>query len=112
MSIRQLGLVVAALASTLFGPARLALCDEPVGVFEAARESILGDVYAEPSRWQALPLTSFFEEGWDEPWASPPAGGGGAPRQGWINAMDGVFYRLGIVTFAFAEDVANAGQYA
>lgn len=85
---------------------------EPVGVFEAARESIVGDVYAEPSTWEPLALTTLFSEGWNEPWASPPAGGGGAPRQGWINAMDGVFYRLGIVTFSFAEDVANAGQYA
>jgi hypothetical protein len=91
------------------GPARAA---EPVGVLEAARESLFGDVYAQPSTWQALTLTSLFSEGWNEPWASPPPGSGGAPRQGWINAWDGVFYRLGIVAFSFAEDVANAGQYA
>jgi hypothetical protein len=84
---------------------------QPVGLFEAARESLFGDVYAEPSTWRALPASTFFSEGWNEPWASPPPGRGGAPRQGWINAYDGVFYRLGIVTFGFADDVNDAGQY-
>ena len=82
---------------------RSAWCEEPVGVVDAARESLFGDVYAQPSTWQALPLGSLFSEGWNQPWASPPPGPGGAPRQGWINAYDGVFYRLGIVTFGYAR---------
>jgi hypothetical protein len=45
-------------------------------------ESMFGDVYAEPSRWQPLSAGSFFTEGWNRPWVSPPAGTGGAPRQG------------------------------
>jgi len=72
-------------------------------------ESLLGDVY-EPSRWRELSLGSLFTEGWDESWASPPAGEGGAPRQGWLNAADGVFYRLGIGTFNFAENFNHNGN--
>jgi len=56
-------------------------------------ESLAGDVY-EPGRWRPLGWRTLFLEGWDEPWASPPNGEGGAPRQGWLNAYDGVFYRL------------------
>ncbi len=41
---------------------------------------------------------------------SPPTGGGGAPRQGWLNAFDGVFYRLGIATFGFANDFGENGD--
>ena len=37
-------------------------------------ESLTGDVYAEPSRWRELSLGGLFSEGWNEPWASPPAG--------------------------------------
>jgi hypothetical protein len=83
------------------------------GMLDAARESLTGDVYAEPSRWRELSLGTLFTEGWDEAWVSPPAGEGGAPRQGWLNAYDGVFYRLGVATFGFADNFAHNGdQYA
>ena len=75
-------------------------------------ESMFGDVYAEPSRWQPLSAGGFFAEGWNRPWVSPPAGEGGAPRQGWLNAFDGVFYRLGVVTGGLAHDFHdNGNQY-
>jgi hypothetical protein len=81
-------------------------------MFDVMGESLTGDVYAEPSRWRALSLGSLFSEGWVEPWASPPNGEGGAPRQGWLNAFDGVFYRLGIGTFGFANEFnENGDQY-
>ena len=80
---------------------------ERVGVVDAAIESIAGDVYAQPSRWRPLSLGTFFSEGWDQAWASPVSGSGGAPRQGWIGAANGVFYRLGIGTCSFAH---NAGD--
>src|SRR5262245_46144146 len=66
---------------------------ERVGVVDAAIESLTGDVYATPSRWRPLSLETFFTEGWDQAWASPTNGSGGAPRQGWVGAADGVFYR-------------------
>jgi len=73
-------------------------------------ESLTGDVYAEPSRWRELSLGTLFSEGWREPWVSPPPGGGGAPRQGWLNASDGVFYRLGIVTYGYANNFLENGS--
>jgi hypothetical protein len=85
----------------------------PPSFLDTIGESLFGDVYAEPSRWQPLSAGSFFTEGWNRPWASPPAGEGGAPRQGWLNAFDGVFYRLGVATFGFAEDFNdNGNQYS
>jgi len=83
---------------------------ERVGVVDAAIESLTGDVYAEPSRWQPLSLGTFFTEGWDQAWASPPPGAGGAPRQGWIGAQDGVFYRLWIATYGFAREFGENGN--
>jgi hypothetical protein len=82
----------------------------PTNVFDAARESLFGDVYVEPTRWRELHLSTFFTEGWNEPWASPVVGGGGAPRQGWLNAADGVFYRLVIGTFAYSNDLGEHGD--
>ena len=55
-------------------------------------------------------LENFFTEGWDEAWVSPPPGGGGAPRQGWLNAFDGVFYRLGIATYGYAHNFSENGN--
>jgi hypothetical protein len=69
----------------------------------AAKESLFGDVYAHPERWQPMSLGTFFTEGWNEPWVSPPKGGGGAPRQSWLNAFNGVFYRLVSTTGGWAH---------
>ena len=83
---------------------------QPVGFWRAAGESLTGDVYADPSRWRPLSLGTFFSEGWNEAWVSPPAGGGGAPRQGWINAADGVFYRLAVATFGYKNGSTGNGD--
>jgi len=83
---------------------------EKDGVLGAMVKSLTGDVYAEPSKWKELSLGSFFTEGWDEAWVSPPAGGGGAPRQGWLNSFDGVFYRLGIATYGYSHNFAENGD--
>ena len=83
---------------------------EHVGVLDAAVESLTGDVYAEPSRWRPLSLGTLFTEGWDQAWASPTRGSGGAPRQGWIGAANGVFYRLGLAAYSYAHDVGDNGD--
>ncbi len=83
---------------------------QKVGVCQAAAESLTGDVYAEPSRWRPLSLATFFQEGWDEAWVSPPAGDGGAPRQGWLNAADGVFFRLAIPNFRYQHATSGNGD--
>jgi hypothetical protein len=80
------------------------------GVFGAIGKSLTGDVYGDPSKWRELSLSNFFTEGWDQAWVSPPAGGGGAPRQGWLNSFDGVFYRLGVATYGYAHNFLDNGN--
>lgn len=80
-------------------------------VGEVIYESIFGNVYAEPSRWQDLELKTLFSKGWDKPWASPPNGKGDGPRQGWLNAYDGVFYRLSIATFGWQHNLNGGDGY-
>jgi len=69
-----------------------------------------GDVYSEPQRRRELSWSTFFTEGWDEAWVSPPPGEGGAPRQGWLNSFDGVFYRLGVATYGYAHNFLDNGN--
>jgi hypothetical protein len=68
------------------------------GIFETAARSIFGR--PDPGSWRPLPFSTFFSEGWNEPWVPSPRGSGGAPRQGWINAVAGNFYRLSFFTFS------------
>jgi hypothetical protein len=91
-------------------PGNEQVADRDYSFTEAAVESLTGDVYSEPSKWQSLSYTDLFSKGWDKPWVSPPTGGGGAPRQGWLNANEGVFYRLGISVFGWQHDLANTGD--
>jgi hypothetical protein len=95
---------------TAGGPAPKTGEPPEIGVLQAAGESLTGDVYADPSRWRPLSLGTLFSEGWNQAWVSPPAGGGGAPRQGWINAADGVFYRLVIGTFGYNHGIDGNGD--
>jgi hypothetical protein len=74
---------------------------------EVIAESVTGKVYADPSKWEELGYDNLFSKGWDKPWVSPPAGGGGAPRHGWLNANDGVFYRLSLAIFNWQHGLAN-----
>jgi len=57
-----------------------------------------------------LTLGTLFSEGWNESWISPVNGSGGAPRQGWINAQDGVFYRLAFTGFTARQNLAGGGN--
>ena len=68
------------------------------GQFDTMVESIFGQ--PDPNCWRPLPLSTLFSEGWHQAWVPSPSGSGGAPRQGWINAVDGNLYRLSFVTFA------------
>jgi len=80
------------------------------GFFGAMGKSLTGDVYGDPSRWRELSLGNFFTEGWTRAWVSPPPGGGGAPRQGWLNSFDGVFYRLAVGTYGYAHNFLDNGN--
>src|SRR5262245_56492030 len=80
------------------------------GVFGAMAKSLTGDVYGDSSRWRELSLGNCFTEGWTRAWVSPPPGGGGAPRQGWLNSFDGVFYRLAVGTYGYAHNFLDNGH--
>ncbi len=86
--------------------------DRDYSFSEVIRESVTGDVYSDTAaaNWQDLSYSNLFSKGWNKPWVSPPNGGGGAPRQGWINANDGVFYRLGIAVFSWQHGLNNNGD--
>jgi hypothetical protein len=73
-------------------------------------DSLAGDAY-QPGRRSPLPIDTLFSEGWDEPWVAAPngPGGDGAPRQAWLNAYDGAFFRLGVATFGYSHDFLDAG---
>jgi hypothetical protein len=107
-----------AIASTVFATAlAVAFWNTPIASGAETRgemscgdviiESLAGNVYADTVPWRELPITTFFTEGWDEPWMGRPTGEGGAPRQGWLNTFDGVFYRLVIGTYGYAHADRN-----
>jgi hypothetical protein len=109
------GLLLGGMASAWAQPgmgATPTAAPQDMNFFDVVTDSLAGDVYA-PGRWKPLPLGTFFSEGWDEPWAGAPngQGGEGAPRQGWLNAQDGVFYRLAIATFGYQHDVGNGDNW-
>src|SRR5262245_27346603 len=80
------------------------------GFFGAMAKSLTGDVYGDPSKWRDLSLSNFFTEGCNRALVSPPPGGGGAPRQGWLNSFDGVFYRLAVGTYGYAHNFLDNGN--
>ena len=60
--------------------------------------------------WQPLSLSTFFTEGWDQPYANSPAGTNGAPKQNWFGSADGIFSRLVSVDFFYTNGMTtNAG---
>jgi hypothetical protein len=77
-----------------------------------AYESLFGDAYSEArkSEWHPLSLRTFFTDGWLEPFIDPPAGTGGAPRNGWVNSFEGSLFRAWFISFAFAENVNHNGN--
>jgi hypothetical protein len=67
--------------------------------------SLFGDVYA-PGQWRPLSLGSFFSEGWFESWAAAPAGQDDlTPRQGWLGAFNGLFFRLWASTLSYSNSL-------
>ena len=84
----------------------------PVPVEESPFEVIRDSIFAktQPEAWRPLPFRTLFSEGWNEPWVEPPGGSKGAPRQGWIDAADGNFYRNWFFVYAFSHDRINGGD--
>ena len=78
-----------------------------MGLLGMIRESMFGN---QKDRWKAMPLSTFFSEGWLEPWYSDPRSTTGAPRQPFINAYDGVFYRLCFFDFTYVNNSQQNGN--
>ncbi|MFO0889954.1 MAG: hypothetical protein U0790_12545 [Isosphaeraceae bacterium] len=74
---------------------------------EVIRASIFDDIYGEEAaaRWTPLPLRTFFSEGWDQPFVLPTSSSGGAPRQGWVGAFDGQFFRAWFFAFGYEQGI-------
>lgn len=72
-------------------------CDY-LSVGDVIRESIFG--HPDPGCWTPLTCSTFFSEGWRDPWVPSPKGSGGALRHGWINAAAGSLNRAYFFTFA------------
>jgi hypothetical protein len=79
-----------------------------MGLLDTITKSIIGK--PDPNTWRPLPLSTLFSQGWNEAWVPSPNGSGGAPRQGWINALDGNLYRLWFFTFAQGFNEAPASN--
>ncbi len=62
------------------------------------------------SLWRPLSVRTFFSEGWNEPWSASPRSSTGAPRQAFINAFDGAFYRLYLLSFSYYNDFEKKGS--
>jgi len=77
------------------------------GLIDLIRESMFAD---RANLWHPLSLGTFFSEGWDEPWSTSPRSSNGAPRQAWINAFDGVFYRLHFLSFSYQNNLQKNGD--
>ena len=80
---------------------------ENLSFLEVVEESFFGDP-TDP--WRPLSLSTFFTEGWNEPFDYPVDGSGGAPRQGWINSLDGVFYRLWFLSYRHTQNFHDNGN--
>jgi hypothetical protein len=57
------------------------------------------------SHWSPLYASEYLTTGWDQPFVLPTAGSGGAPRQGWVGAFDGQFFRAWFFAFVDAQGV-------
>jgi hypothetical protein len=81
-----------------------------LGIFDTITESVFGR--PAPNSWRPLPFSTLFSEGWSEAWVPSPRGSGGAPRQGWINAVTGHLNRGWFFTFAYgANDPPKSDAY-
>ncbi|WP_157506913.1 transporter [Gemmata obscuriglobus] len=86
----------------------------PLRLRDVARWSIVG-MPGDTREWAPLTHHTFLTEGWREPWIPHPVGTGGAPRDGWLNTLDGFFPRSANVlygrTYGRNEDGSQFGTF-
>jgi hypothetical protein len=78
------------------------------GFLDTAIESIFGS--APIADWTPLSFATLFTEGWNQPFVFSPASDGGALRQEWINAANGVFYRQWVLDYNFRDHATPSGN--
>ena len=78
------------------------------GFLDTALESLFGPALTE--NWTPLSLSTLFTEGWNQPFVFSPASDGGALRQEWINAANGVFYRQWVLDYNFRDHASPTGN--
>jgi hypothetical protein len=78
------------------------------GFLDTALESLFGPALT--ADWTPLSLSTLFTEGWTQPFVFSPASDGGALRQEWINAANGVFYRQWVLDYNFRNHAAPSGN--
>jgi hypothetical protein len=100
----------------------------PTGLspLEVIYKSLTDEIYSPEAqkRWTPLPLSTFFTEGWDQPYVLPTGGDGGlagtgegSPRFGWINEFGGINYRAWFFELFYANNIlgphyrSNGNQY-
>ena len=81
-------------------PARVVM-----GPLDVMHESIFGAVQwtQSGSRW----LSTFFSEGWDQPYVRSPQGTNGAPKQNWSGAVDAIFVRVNTLNFFYTNNMTT-----
>jgi hypothetical protein len=72
---------------------------------EVVLASLFDDIYSEQAqgRWTPLYLRDYLTDGWNTPFVSPTSSSAGAPRQGWVGAFDGQFFRAWFFAFAYDQ---------
>jgi len=104
--------VIVALAAIQACGAATGDCPLPDTRLELWRESVFGSLDTEC--WTPLGIEDFFSDGWDRPYDSVDHDN---PRQTWINSADGAFYRLAVISGAWAQgnrdvvDTANGSVF-
>jgi outer membrane putative beta-barrel porin/alpha-amylase len=78
------------------------------GFLDTALESLFGS--APIADWTPLSFATLFTEGWNQPFVFSPASDGGALRQEWINASNGVFYRQWVLDYNFRDHSTPSGN--
>jgi Putative MetA-pathway of phenol degradation len=78
------------------------------GPLDTALESLFGE--APIADWTPLSFATLFTQGWNQPFVFSPASDGGALRQEWINAANGVFYRQWVLDYNFRDHATPSGN--
>ncbi len=76
-------------------------------VLDVIGASLFDDLYSDEAkaRWTPLYLSTYFTYGWNTPFVQPTSSTAGAPRQGWVGAFDGQFFRAWFFAFAYDQGV-------